>query len=288
MTHILIHSIEHALKDSWNILPFLFITYLLMEYLEEKSENSTNFWLKKDGITGPFWGAVVGIIPQCGMSAVASNLYAGKIISAGTLIAIFLSTSDEMLPIMISNAVGIGTIVKILSVKIVIAVIGGVLVDFLIGKLGKTTDLKHGIHEFCEHEHCHCEDGILKSAIRHTVRIFLYILLITVLLNILIELVGEERLGSFILNRKFLGPVLAGMLGLIPNCASSVAITKMFLDGFLSFGTMMSGLLVGAGVGILVLFRVNENRRESLKLVGILYLMGVISGILLNMLSVFA
>lgn len=286
MTHILIHSLEHSLIDSLKILPFLFLTYLLMEYLEEKTGENTDRWLKKAGKAGPVLGAAAGIIPQCGMSAVASNLYVGRIISAGTLIAIFLSTSDEMLPIMISNAAGWSIIIKILTVKVIIAMIGGFLVDIIVEKFRNKNKEEHvhGIHEFCEHEHCHCEDGILKSAIRHTLRIFIYLFLITAVLNIGIEIIGEETLGNFILNRKMLGPVLAGMIGLIPNCASSVVITKMYLDGFMSFGTMMAGLLVGAGVGILVLFRVNENKRESLYLTGTLYFIGIIAGIVINML----
>ena len=138
------------------------------------------------------------------------------------------------------------------------------------------------IHDFCEHEHCHCEDGILKSAVRHTLQIFFFVLIITFALNIGIEFVGEESLANFILNKPVLGPVLAGIIGLIPNCAASVVITQMFLDGLMSFGTMMAGLLVGAGVGIMVLLRVNENRAESLKIIGILYLIGVMCGVLLN------
>ena len=138
------------------------------------------------------------------------------------------------------------------------------------------------IHDFCEHEHCHCEDGVLKSALRHTLQIFLFVFLITVALNIGVEVIGEEKLADFILNKPILGPILAGMIGLLPNCAASVVITQMFLDGLMSFGTMMAGLLVGAGVGILVLLRVNEDKTESFKIIGALYSVGVLGGIFLN------
>ena len=282
MTHILLHSLEHAFSDSLKILPFLFITYLVMEFLEKKAGERTNLWLEKAGKAGPVVGSVLGVIPQCGMSTVASNLYAGRIISVGTLIAIYLSTSDEMLPIMISQSVDYGIIAKVLMTKVVIAMIAGFLIDFMYHKLKKEEHQEMKIHDFCEHEHCHCEDGVLKSATRHTLQILLFVFLITVVLNIGIEVIGEEQIAEFILNKPILGPVLAGIIGLIPNCASSVVITQMFLDGLMSLGTMMAGLLVGAGVGILVLLRVNEDKAESFRIVGVLYLIGVLCGMLLN------
>ena len=282
MTHIITHSLEHAFYDTLKILPFLFITYLLMEFLEERSTEKTNLWLKKAGKGGPFIGAALGVIPQCGMSTVASNLYVGRIISVGTLIAIYLSTSDEMFPIMISQSVEGVIIGKVLVTKVVIAFFAGFLVDFIWYRLKKEEPQEMKIHDFCEHEHCGCGEGVFKSAIRHTLQIFMFVFLITVILNVGIEIVGEEQLAHFILNKPVLGPVLAGIIGLIPNCAASVVITQMFLDGLMSFGTMMAGLLVGAGVGILVLVRVNEDRKESLIIIGILYLLGVLSGVILN------
>lgn len=282
MTHILIHSLEHSFNDSLKILPFLFITYLVMEVLEKKAGEKTNLWLEKAGKAGPIAGGILGVIPQCGMSTAASNLYAGRIISVGTLIAIYLSTSDEMLPIMISRSVDTMIIVKILVIKVVFAMIAGFLIDFVYRIMKKEEYQEMKIHDFCEHEHCRCEDGVLKSALRHTLQIFLFVFLITVILNIGVEVIGEEQLANFILNRPVLGPVLAGIIGLLPNCAASVVITQMFLDGLMSFGTMMAGLLVGAGVGILVLLRVNEDRAESFKIIGALYSVGVLGGIFLN------
>lgn len=276
------HSLEHAFGDSLKILPFLFITYLVMEFLEERSNQKTNLWLERAGKSGPILGGVLGIIPQCGMSTVASNLYAGRIISVGTLIAIYLSTSDEMLPIMISKSVEGSIIIKVLATKVFVGILAGFLVDFVCSKFKKEKNQEMKIHDFCEHEHCHCEEGIFKSALRHTLQIFFFVLFVTVILNIGIEIIGEEQLADFILNKPVLGPVLAGIIGLIPNCAASVVITQMFLDGLMSYGTMMAGLLVGAGVGTLVLLRVNENRRESFIIIGSLYLIGSLSGVILN------
>lgn len=253
-----------------------------MECLEKKAGGKTNSWLEKAGKSGPLVGGVVGMIPQCGMSTIASNLYAGKVISMGTLLAIYLSTSDEMLPIMISRSVKSSMIVKVLGIKLIIAICAGLAVDFIYNRLKKEEIHEIKIHDFCEHEHCHCDEGVLKSALRHTIQIFLFIFLVTIFINVGIELIGEEKLAGFILNRPIMGPVLAGMIGFIPNCVASVVITQMFLDGFMSFGTMLAGLLVGAGVGVLVLLRVNESRTESFKIMGMLYLIGVGCGILCN------
>lgn len=282
MSHILMHAMEHTIIDSIKLLPFLLLTYILMEYVEHKTGGQTGVLLKKAGKVGPFLGGVAGLIPQCGISAAASNLYAGRMISIGTLLAVFLSTSDEMLPIMLSKSVGVSLIIKVLLLKLGIAVVAGFLVDICISffEKGKSHELK--IHDLCEHEHCRCEDGVFRSACRHTIHIFLYVLIITFVLNLGIEWIGEENLSQFILNQPFFGPILAAVIGLIPNCAASVVITEMFLEGLMSFGTMMAGLLVGAGVGIMVLLRVNEDKKDSFKIIGLLYIIGVMAGVVLN------
>ena len=285
MTGILVHSLEHAFIDSFKILPFLFFTYLLMEFLEKKAGKKTLEWMKKTWKIDPILGGALGMIPQCGMSTVASNLYAGKIISVGTLLAIFLSTSDEMLPIMISGTVEGAMIAKVLILKVMIAIGAGLITDAVFCSRKQEESKEHGIHDFCEHEHCHCEEGIFKSAVRHTVQVFLFVLLITVVLNVGIEVVGEEKLGNFILNKPIAGPIFAGVIGLIPNCASSVLITQLFIEGLMSFGTMMAGALAGAGVGTLVLLRVNGAKKDSFKIIGLLYIIGVLCGMILNLLS---
>lgn len=279
---IIVHVIEHSIEDSLGLLPFLFFTYLVMEYVEHKTGDGITRILKRAGKIGPLAGGVAGVIPQCGMSAAASSLYAGRMITLGTLIAIYLSTSDEMLPIMLSNAVPAGEIVKILLLKAGIGMLAGFLVDFVVRKSGKKEEgLK--IHGMCEHEHCGCEGGIVKSALHHTVHIFVFILLITALLNLGLELLGEDSLFWEALSQPVLGPLLAGIIGLIPNCAASVVITQMYLSGTIAFGTMMAGLLVGAGVGIMVLLRVNESKAESLRIIALLYGIGAAAGGLLNL-----
>ena len=279
---MIISVILDSLIDSIKLIPFLFITYLVMEYLEHKAGNRMQAAIRGAGKGGPVIGAVLGIFPQCGFSAAASNLYAGRIITVGTLMAVFLSTSDEMLPIMISENVGIGLIVKVLAVKVIVAIAAGFVVDLIFRKREKEPQIGH----LCEQHHCHCENGILKSALHHTVEIFIYILLISLVLNLLIAWVGEDVLGSVILNRPIVGALIAGLVGLIPNCAASVVITQLYLRGMLSAGAMIAGLLPGTGVGLLVLLRVNDDRMENLRLIGFLYVIGAVAGIAVEILGI--
>lgn len=281
-----------ALIDSVKLLPFLFVTYLAMEYLEHKTSDKSNQLVERSGKFGPLYGSLLGIVPQCGFSAAATNLYAGRVITLGTLIAIYLSTSDEMLPILISEKISILLILKILFVKVIIGMIAGFAIDFIHQKFLRFTHMKDphhlpDIHHMCEHEHCHCDEkGIFPSALKHTLEIFVYILVISFVLNLVIAYIGEDTLSSFILNRPVIGELAAGLIGLIPNCAASVVITQLYLEGLLSAGPMMAGLLVSAGVGLLVLFKVNDHPRENLKILGLLYAIGVVSGLLIELFGI--
>lgn len=281
-----------AVIDSVKLLPFLFLTYLAMEYLEHKTSDKTNRLVERSGRFGPLYGSLLGIVPQCGFSAAATNLYAGRVITLGTLIAIYLSTSDEMLPILISEKVPLLLILKILFVKVAIGMIAGFIIDFVHQKLLRWTHMKDphhlpDIHHMCEHEHCHCDEkGIFPSALKHTLEIFAYILVISFVLNLVIAYIGEDTLSSFVLNRPVIGELAAGMIGLMPNCAASVVITQLYLEGLLSAGPMMAGLLVSAGVGLLVLFKVNDHPRENLKILGLLYAVGVVSGLLIELIGI--
>ena len=260
-----------------------------MEYIEHKTGDKTKNIIKKSGKWGPVFGAILGIFPQCGFSAAAANLYAGRVITLGTLIAIFLSTSDEMLPILISEAAPIDIILKILATKLVIGIIAGVVIDFVGQAFKKKKEKQENeeaveeIGHMCEHEHCHCEkEGILKSSIKHTLNIFIFIIIISLVMNIAIYFIGEEKISNLILNMPVVGPLIAGIVGLIPNCASSVILTQLYLQNVISVGSMIGGLLVGSGIGILILFRVNENIKENMKITGMLYLIGVVSGIIID------
>lgn len=276
----------HTIKDSVKLIPFLFVAYLIMEYIEHKTSEKTKTVIKKSGKFGPFFGSLLGIFPQCGFSAMAANLYAGRIVTLGTLIAIFLSTSDEMLPILISEAAPIDVILKILAVKLIIGMIAGFVIDLVLSKINKY-EKDNKITEVCEHEHCHCEEGsILKSSIKHTANVFIYIFIILFILNIVIHTIGEDNLANLVLNKPILGPIIAGAIGLIPNCASSVILTELYLSNVISVSTMIAGLLVNAGVGILILCKVNKDAKENAKIIGLLYAIGVIAGILLELIGI--
>lgn len=276
----MLHIIEDSVLDSAKLIPFLFITYLAMEYLEHRTGNSLHRLVKRAGRVGPVIGGLLGIVPQCGFSTAAANLYAGRVITLGTLLAIFLSTSDEMLPILLSERASGGMILKILLAKAVFGMAAGLAVDLVLRK--KNAADQGEIHDICEQEHCHCEKGIFRSALYHTIQITFFILAVSFGLNLILHFVGEEALTNLILNRPVAGPMLAGLVGLIPNCAGSVVITQLYLQGGMSLGAAMAGLLAGSGVGLLVLFRVNHNRGENLKILGLLYGIGVAAGIIMG------
>lgn len=266
--------------DTVRLVPFLFLTYLVMEYIEHHTSDRTRAAIRRADRFGPLAGGLLGAFPQCGFSAAAASLYAGRVITGGTLIAVFLSTSDEMLPIFLSSRVEAGLILRIITIKVVYGVIAGFVVDFLFRSLN-IRKIGEGIHGICEAQHCDCDEGgIFVSALRHTLSIALFLFLISTALNLFLEMVGTENLENLVFNQPVIGEMLAGLIGLIPNCAASVAITTMYLDGAMSAGAMMSGLMVGAGVGIVVLFRSNRAKRQSAKIVGILYVAGVAGGLL--------
>ena len=282
----MIEIIEETLIDSIKLLPFLFITYLIMEYIEHKTSDKLKNTIKKSGKYGPVIGGLLGTIPQCGFSVAATNLYATRIITLGTLISVYLATSDEMIPILLSEGAPITTILSILGIKLVIAIIAGFIIDFIIRRKNKENDEEERIIDLCEKEHCHCEHGIFKSALKHTLNIFVFIIIITFIINILIHFIGEDNIANFVRINPILGPVLAGIIGLIPNCASSVILTQLYVENVIPVATMISGLLAGTGIGLAVLFKMNKGIKENLKITALLYVIGVISGIILQLIGV--
>lgn len=274
---MLLDILTDALIDTIKLIPFLFITYLIMEYLEHKTANKTQEHIKKSGKLGPIIGGLLGAVPQCGFSVSATNLYVGRVISLGTLMAVYLSTSDEMIPVFLSESVSAYVILKVLGIKVLVGIIAGIIIDFI---FRKTENVANDISHMCEHDHCNCENGVFKSSLKHTMNITIFIFVINIVFGTIISIVGEDTISSLVLNRPVLGPVIAGIVGLIPNCAASVIIAELYVDHLISAGAMISGLLVGAGVGLLVLFKENDNIKENLKIVSILYFVGVIFGIL--------
>lgn len=275
-----------TLLDSVKILPFLFLTYLVMELLEHKTGGKSKDQIRRARWSGPIWGGLLGVIPQCGFSTAASSLYAGRVITVGTLLAVYFSTSDEMLPIMISQAVPVPVMIKILGTKAIIAIISGMVVEVVYTRVLKKQEKEMDIHVVCEEEHCKCEDGIVKSAAKHTIKIFFYLLLISFVLNVIVGIIGEDTLAQFFVGTPVIGELIAALVGLIPNCASSVVITELYLDGIIGAGEMMSGLLVNAGVGLLVLFRLNRNGKQNAGIIATLYGLGIFWGVIIDLIGI--
>ena len=280
----MIDVVIDTLIDSVKLLPFLFVTYIIMEYLEHKTSNKVKSAIQKSGKFGPLIGGLLGTIPQCGFSVAATNLYATRIINIGTLLAVYLATSDEMIPIMISEGIPIITIIKILGIKLIIAVIVGFLIDLIMQTRKNTEEEK--IVDLCEKEHCDCEHGILKSALKHTVNILVFIVIITFIINMIVYFIGEENIANFLQANPVLAPVLASLIGLLPNCASSVILTQLYVQNVIPVSTMIAGLLVGAGVGLAVLFKMNKKLKENIEIVVLLVVIGTLSGIILQMLGI--
>ena len=262
-----------ALIDVLKLIPFLFLSFIIMEFIEHKLNHQEKL-LKMKKI-GPLVGSILGITPQCGFSALASNLYAARVITLGTLISIYLSTSDEMLPIMISRKVNLNLILKILLLKFLLGLFFGFIIDFVYQK--KYDNNKFDI---CEEEHCHCkEDNLVLSSIIHTLKISLFIFIINVLLNTIID---EETIKNFAISNRILSPILTSLIGLIPNCAASVVITELYIENVIPLGSAISGLLASSGIGILVLFKQNKSLKENILILLILITIASFCGILLN------
>lgn len=276
----MLEVIQDTLLDTIKLLPFLFVAFLIIEFIEHKLSNKQENIISKSGKLGPIVGALLGAVPQCGFSVLATNLYVTRIISLGSLISIYLSTSDELIPLMFSHNAPITKILSIVSIKVVIGIISGFLIDLFIRKTTKSDFV------LCEDEDCDCDHSIIKSSLIHTLKIAFFILIITFLINILFHFVDLSFLESALKNNKILTPFIASLIGLIPNCASSVMISELYLNNLISLGTTLSGLLTGSGVAIMVLIRKNKNISENLFIIGLIYIIGVIWGLLFNFMGV--
>ena len=277
MQEIILDTILDCLK----ILPFLFIAFLIIEFFEHKLSHKTEDTIKKAGKIGPLFGSLLGALPQCGFSVLATNLYITRIISLGTLIAIYLSTSDEMLPILIAEKAPIDSILFLVVLKILIGMICGFIIDLIIRK---EEPKEH--FEICEHDHCDCEHGIVMSAIKHTLKILIFIFIITFILNVAFHYIGEDNIKHIFDKTNFFTPFIAALIGLIPNCGSSIILTELYITNILPLSSALAGLLANSGVALLVLFKSNKNIKENLKIVGILYSISVITGLLLKIFGV--
>ena len=269
--------IIETIVDSIKLIPFLFVAFLIIELIEHKFSKKEKKLVEKSGRFGPLLGALLGMFPQCGFSVLATNLYVTRIVSIGTLIAIYLSTSDEMLPILISRNVEFSLILKILIIKLTIGMISGFIIDLIFRKKEKQD------YHICEEEDCHCNDGVIKSSVKHTLNILLFIIVINFVLTTCFEYLGSNYISKIFLKDSVFGSFIASLVGLIPNCGASVMITELYLNNAITFGSMLAGLLTGSGVAILVLFRINKDLKENIKIASIVYLIGSLSGMIIDL-----
>ena len=293
-----------ALKDTAELIPFLFATYVVISLLDLFASDKTTAAIQRAGHAGPLIGGVLGVVPQCGFSAMGASLYADRIVSLGTFVAVILSTSDEMLPLLLAEHVEVGLLARILVTKAVLGVILGFAIDLVLrAVLGRTSlagvdesDAGEGQDEDVELDpsaySCDCGCGepltrgqtawwvVVNSAYR-TFQVVVFIFVVSVLLNALIALVGEDALASFLSGNAVVATLVSGLVGLVPNCAASVVLTQLYIDGVLGFAPMIAGTLVAGGAGYLVLFRMNGNMRENAAIVGIVYALGVCAGLVM-------
>ena len=268
-----------TLIDGVKLIPFLFIAFLIIELIEHKLSNRNKDLITKTGKFGPMFGSILGMFPQCGFSVLATNLYVTRIVSLGTLISIYLSTSDEMLPILLSENVEIGLIIKILLIKLFIGMVSGFIIDFILRKKESKVEVDY---EICHEENCHCKEHLLLSVIKHTIHITLFLMIISFLLNCLLEYTGILDTNNIIANNPF-SVFVTSLIGLIPNCGASVMITTLYLKNIISFASMISGLLTGSGVALLVLFRSNKKLIENILVLFLVYFIGVGAGLILEL-----
>ncbi len=267
-----------ALLDTLKTLPFLFIAFIFMEFCEHKAANRINRWLSSSKFLGAPLGAVFGLIPQCGFSAAAANLYAGGLISLGTLLSVLLSTSDEALLILLSRGDQLNTVWRLLLCKFLIGCIYGLIIDFFYATKKSTKDM----HTFCASCGCHGERSLLSAALYHTFITVLPLFIFTFFIGLIMELIGTEVFSSLILNGSVFQPFLSSLIGLIPNCASSVLLTQLFLSGGLSFASLLAGLCSNSGVALLLLFKSNPSQKENFSILLILYGISVTVGFILQ------
>ena len=277
----MINSIKDGLFDTLKLLPYLFVAFLLLEFMEHKMSKRSEKILSKNKKYGPFVGGLLGSLPQCGFSTMAAQMFSNRVITIGTLIAVFLSTSDEMLPIMISEHVNISIILKIIAFKVFVGIVVGFVIDIFIRN--KDSEIQTHIHDMCHDDNCSCnKDGVVLSSIKHSIKIGLFILVFNIFINIIIYYIGEDNLSNLLLNKNIFTYFVSSIIGLIPNCASSVIITKLYLSDFITIGHLLAGLLPGSGLGILLLFKTNKNIRENILVLSIIYFVGVVLGIVVD------
>ena len=293
---LLIHELEHSFWDTLVLVPFLFVTYLVMEAIEHSAGNRAQTAVARAGAAGPVVGALLGALPQCGFSAMAATLFAGRVVTVGTLVAVVLSTSDEMVPVFIAHGAPLGPMLAIMATKVAVGLVVGLALDALLRSRRASDEGPH-ISELCERAHCHCDAGhdhdhghgagaIVRSALVHTVQVTAFIFVVTFVFGLVIEGVGQDALGALLADHPARATFVSALVGLVPNCAASVAISELYLDGILTAGPMLAGLLASGGMGLLVLWRTNASWRQNLLVTVLVYAVAVVVGLVAGALGI--
>ncbi len=285
---ILIEILKDTTLDSLKLLPFLFVSYLIIELIEHKSSDKMKRYLIKSGKFGSILGALFGVVPQCGFSVTAATLFSSGVITVGTLISVFISTSDEAILVLLSSPQSISKIFPLILVKVCFAILVGIIIDLFVLK---NKNKKEVLGDYDKHTHdvcssCKCDENIFISVLKHTFSIFIFIFIFSLVINIIIALIGEENLSKLLLSGSMFQPIVAGLIGLIPNCAASVLLTELYIQGVVSFASVIAGLSVGSGVGLIVLFRQNKDMKQNLKIMLTTFSASVIFGILIEIIEV--
>ena len=282
---IFLHALSHAWGDSVKMVPFLYLAYLLIEWLERHHGARIEQALAGGGRWGFVPGAVLGCVPQCGFSAVAANLYASRVITPGTVLAVFIATSDEAIPLMVAEPSQWLSLAGLIVCKTLFGMVGGALLDVPLRRV-LPASLYGGYAGHADEVDCHEEheehSGIWLAALRHTVEIFLFILLFSLLIGLAFEWIGEDTITAALAGMGVLQPMLTALVGLVPNCATSVLLAQLYMEGAISFGSLFAGLTAGAGVGLAVLWRVNPSWKQNLFMTGLLWALGAAAGMLLQ------
>lgn len=283
--HDIIHILEHVCEETLIMIPFLYLAYLLMEFIEHKSSQHMQMILTKSKKLGPILGSVLGLIPQCGFSIIASGFYMNRTITLGTLLSVFIATSDEAIPILIAN-VGQGkTLLQVIALKFIIAIIAGYIVDALVEHhYLKEEHSHHDIHEHCEEESK--EHSIFIVALIHALKVFIFVFIANFIISLIIHGVGEDSLKYLLRDGSIIQPIIASLVGLIPNCASSVVLSSLYIDNVISFGAFFAGLVSSAGLGLLVLVKMYDNKKDLIRIIVLLVVIAIISGITLQLIGV--
>lgn len=290
--NFILHMIEHTIQDTWTMFPLLLLTYIVLEIFERRQNNDDKifFGLQK---YGPLLGALIGLLPQCGFSVLAAILYCQNNISLGTMIAVMVATSDEAIPILIANPTMYDSLIKLLILKFIIALVSGYIIDLIIKpNIIKFEDMMDEDIEEEEEETndsnasqmgCNCcypQYPLIVSALLRSLKIFIFLFITSFIITIVIELISEETLGMILMNNSILQPVIAAIFGFIPNCAATVVLSQLFASGQLHFGSLLSGLITNAGLGMIALFSYSENKKEVIKVIIILLIIAISSGII--------